>query len=91
MLISIRLPGIRDQFTSEQMGQIRLQDATQHKAVWDAITQEQREHKLQQQMIRRRTNSRNAARTQDSLVNDYGEYLSQYMMTPPSAPQLANH
>jgi len=42
-------------------------------------------------MIRKRRNSRNAARTQDSLVNDYGEYLSQYMMTPPSAPQLANH
>ena len=41
--------------------------------------------------MRRRRNSRNALRSQDSLVNDYGEYLSQYMITPPSAPQLANH
>ena len=41
--------------------------------------------------MRRRRNSRNAARTQDSLVNDNGEYLSYYMTSPPSAPQLANH
>ena len=73
------------------MAQIRLQDAAQHKAAWEALTQEQRKKKLQQQMIRRRRNKSNAARTQDSLVNYYGEYLSQYMMTPPSAPQLANH
>jgi hypothetical protein len=42
-------------------------------------------------MMRRRKNSRNAARTQDSLVNDNGEYLSHYMTSHPSAPQLANH
>jgi hypothetical protein len=35
--------------------------------------------------------SRNAVRNQDSLVNDNGEYLSHYMTSPPSAPQLANH
>ena len=41
--------------------------------------------------MRRTRNSQNKARTQDSLVNDNEEYLSQYMMSPPSAPQLANH
>jgi hypothetical protein len=41
--------------------------------------------------MRRRRNSRNAARNQDSLVNDIGEYLSHYMTSPPSGPQLANH
>jgi hypothetical protein len=81
----------RDKLTSEQLGEIKLQDAAQHKAAWDALTQEQRKHKLQQQMIRRRRNSRNALRSQDSLVNDHGEYLSLYMMTRPSAAQLANH
>ena len=62
----------RSGFGEEPLGEIRLQDATQHKAVWDALTQEQREHKLQQQRMRRKVNYRNAARTQDSLVNDYG-------------------
>ena len=81
----------RAALTSEQLGEIRLQDATQHKNAWDALTKEQRENKLKQQMIRRRRNSRNALTSQDSLVNDHGEYLSLYMMTRPSAAQLANH
>jgi hypothetical protein len=81
----------RDKLTSEQLGEIKLQDAAQHKAAWDALTDEQRKQKLQQQMIRRRRNSHNALRSQDSLVNDNGEYLSLYMMTRPSAAQLANH
>jgi hypothetical protein len=81
----------RTELTVEQMAEIRLQNAAQHKAAWEALTQEQRKHKLQQQMIRRWRNSRNALRSQDSLVNDHGEYLSLYMMTRPSAAQLENH
>ena len=41
--------------------------------------------------MQRRNNSRNAARNQDSLVNDNGKYLSHYMTSPLTAPQLANH
>ena len=81
----------RDELSANQPNQIQKNNTAQHKAVWDALTQEQREYKLQQQRMRRRRNSRNAARTQDSLVNDNGEYLSHYMTSPPSAPQLANH
>jgi len=81
----------RERLSEEQQQQIKLQNAAQHKAAWDALTEEQRKHKLQQQMIRRRRNSRNALKNQDSLVNDHGEYLSLYMMTRPSAAQLANH
>ena len=81
----------RDELSSNQLKQFRIQNAAQHKSVWDALTQKQRELILQKQQMRRTTNSRNAARTQDSIVNDNGEYLSHYMTSHQSAHQLANH
>jgi hypothetical protein len=81
----------QDELSSKQLGQIRIQNAAQHKTVWDELTQEQQGRKLLQQRMQMRRISRNAVRNQDSLVNDNGEYLSHYMTSPPSAPQLANH
>ena len=36
----------RDELSSKQLGQIQIQDTSHHKAVWDALIQEQWEYRL---------------------------------------------